>query len=441
MAGIPNITWAGFQLNTERCTINGLNRNFAPKAYYGRTLPTHEDTGGAITAMEVEGFIGLATLRSDAAIMRSLGQKKTALPVVHPAFGLLNMVLMGSSYEIGIDGIMKFRLQFEIDDPSAASLPLSILNTVQDLITGAEDAVIGFVGDFVGPIGTAFALGSYTLASVQSGLALVSGTMGSALNSAALAGGLVKGIEFLSDGSWTVATSQLSSLAAEPAVLLALPPSASPRTLQTTGTAALLSNALTAKATADTSFAAISITTAAVTGNSAAALASAIQTAVSNFSAAIPDPRDCVDAIGQVITGLTGTSGGSEIVCSFARRCLVASLATAQSSLVFTSSADAQAVQRQVVGLIDNEINLASIAGNTASVTALRDLRTKLVRDIRSRGSSLPGLTTVTMPVALPAVVVAQKLYGDATRADEIVRRNPVDCPLLMPLVLEVLND
>jgi prophage DNA circulation protein len=60
-------------------------------------------------------------------------------------------------------------------------------------------------------------------------------------------------------------------------------------------------------------------------------------------------------------------------------------------------------------------------------------LRAAVVSDLRTRGAALPELTAYTPPATLPALVIAQRLYGDAKRADEIVLRNKVRHPGAVP--------
>lgn len=73
---------------------------------------------------------------------------------------------------------------------------------------------------------------------------------------------------------------------------------------------------------------------------------------------------------------------------------------------------------------------------------ALEALRASVVEDLRTRGAQLPSLISYKPDATLPALVVAHRLYGDATRADEIVTRNHITHPLFVPggEPLEVLN-
>lgn len=75
--------------------------------------------------------------------------------------------------------------------------------------------------------------------------------------------------------------------------------------------------------------------------------------------------------------------------------------------------------------------------------TAVADLRVSLERYIRSVVVELPRRATFVARKSLPAVVIAQRLYGDARRATELVELNGISNPLFCPggRPLEVLSD
>lgn len=56
---------------------------------------------------------------------------------------------------------------------------------------------------------------------------------------------------------------------------------------------------------------------------------------------------------------------------------------------------------------------------------ALTALRVALVRDMTARAVDAPHIASVTLPSTMPALVAAYKIYGDATKADALVSRNP----------------
>ncbi len=73
---------------------------------------------------------------------------------------------------------------------------------------------------------------------------------------------------------------------------------------------------------------------------------------------------------------------------------------------------------------------------------ALLDLRVAMVRDLTDRAAQLPNIGSFTPKATLPAVVLAHRLYGDASKADELVARNHIRHPGFVPggTPLEVLN-
>lgn len=74
---------------------------------------------------------------------------------------------------------------------------------------------------------------------------------------------------------------------------------------------------------------------------------------------------------------------------------------------------------------------------------ALLGLRAAVVQDIRVRGAKLPRIQHYTPTAVLPAHVLAHKIFGDATRAEEIIARNRVKHPGFVPAgsTLEVLTN
>ena len=55
------------------------------------------------------------------------------------------------------------------------------------------------------------------------------------------------------------------------------------------------------------------------------------------------------------------------------------------------------------------------------------------VQDITQRAQQLPRLASYSLPGSLPSLTLAQRLYGDAARADELVALNNVPHAAFMP--------
>lgn len=72
---------------------------------------------------------------------------------------------------------------------------------------------------------------------------------------------------------------------------------------------------------------------------------------------------------------------------------------------------------------------------------ALREAATAVSKDLSSRAEEQARLYDYDAGAVLPSCVTAMELYGDATRAQEIVVRNGVTNLLFCPNVLKVLNE
>lgn len=75
-----------------------------------------------------------------------------------------------------------------------------------------------------------------------------------------------------------------------------------------------------------------------------------------------------------------------------------------------------------------------------AVARALTQLRTAVAADVRRRGEMMRETSTYQPQAVLPALVLAHRIYQDATRADELVQRNGIRHPGFVPAApLEVL--
>lgn len=187
-----------------------------------------------------------------------------------------------------------------------------------------------------------------------------------------------------------------------------------------------------------------SLQTAAGSPGNTAALGSAVQSFVPTFAATAADPADGI----RLLTGLASFSptgnftssaiGGAMQTVQTAsgalfRRTALASVATAVSAWQPASSDDAQAMMTSVAALIDAEIEIAGDAGDDASYGALRALRKAVVQDLQTRGFNLAPLVTMNFGASLPALVLAHRVYDDASRADQLVQQVQPIHPLFLP--------
>ncbi len=126
-------------------------------------------------------------------------------------------------------------------------------------------------------------------------------------------------------------------------------------------------------------------------------------------------------------------------VTALTRQAAVITAAEASAGMNFASFDEAAEVRTTLVDALDAEAE----AADDATYMALTSLRAAVVADIGSRGADLARVVRVAQPATLPALVVAHRVHGDASREAEIVARNRVRHPGFVPggLPLEVLSD
>lgn len=96
--------------------------------------------------------------------------------------------------------------------------------------------------------------------------------------------------------------------------------------------------------------------------------------------------------------------------------------ALAAAAMDFDVYDDAIAVRDQLAAALDD----CMMTATDEVYLALEALRARIIRDITRRGADLSVLADVICDADTPALVLAQRLYGDATRASDILVRNPI---------------
>lgn len=151
------------------------------------------------------------------------------------------------------------------------------------------------------------------------------------------------------------------------------------------------------------------------------------QQQAANQTALLGAVRDCATAqcAAAALTGLASAADANA----------VARLAAGIPS----SAEDLRALKGELLGLIDARAELAT----DTLYPAWCDLRVALARDLEARALAAPRRLTLIPQQSVPALVLAYRVYGDAGRADEIVRRNRIRHPGLVSggVAVEVMSD
>jgi prophage DNA circulation protein len=126
-------------------------------------------------------------------------------------------------------------------------------------------------------------------------------------------------------------------------------------------------------------------------------------------------------------------TANSDAIHGLVRRHALASACEAASEIAYDSYDAAAAERERLADLLETEIDRAADAGHDEEFRTLSDLYAATARDLTARGANLARVQYETLPASVPALALAQRLYADATRADEIVARNRVRHPLFLP--------
>jgi len=158
--------------------------------------------------------------------------------------------------------------------------------------------------------------------------------------------------------------------------------------------------------------------------SAASDVAVAVQSVADYLGAATADPGDGIRLLLALAAAQPGgISGAGRAMAARCRR--AALIAACRQSAIYqpTSYDDAQAMLASIAAALDAEITVAGDAGDDASYVTLRALRTAVIADLTARGADLAPLIVVSRPLSVPALALANQLYGDATREDDLVRR------------------
>lgn len=126
-----------------------------------------------------------------------------------------------------------------------------------------------------------------------------------------------------------------------------------------------------------------------------------------------------------------------------ARQLAASQAIQAAADLEFDSYQSAAKARDALADQLDDLVVDVADAGDDAAYLSLQAARAAMIRDITARGGSLARLYDYRPLQTEPALVIANRLYGDASREAEIVTRNAIAHPgfVQADVALEVLSD
>lgn len=176
------------------------------------------------------------------------------------------------------------------------------------------------------------------------------------------------------------------------------------------------------------------------------AYGAAAQGVTAAVHAAAPTPGDAVRGLLAMaaVTASDPAGGaalaGQQACIDLLRRTCLAELARAAVAYRSQSTADMLAIRGLVLSALAAEIVVAGDQGDDAVYQTFRQLRATVSTTMAAAGAELPNMVDVNLPRPMPALALAQRLYGDAGRADELVARAGPVHPAFMPTSFRALS-
>lgn len=137
-----------------------------------------------------------------------------------------------------------------------------------------------------------------------------------------------------------------------------------------------------------------------------------------------------IPAIGSAARGIR--RGALQLIIAAGARVLAAT--------DIVSRAEADGWLSRMNDAFDAAEDLAASDGDISQHRALVALHAAVANDLVTRGRPLPAMVEYRFSSRLPSLTLANSLYGDGGRAEELVRENRPIHPLFMPRVGQALS-
>jgi len=397
-----------------------------------------EDLGRSARRLDIQGFLVGADCiaQRDAMIAACERLDEGDSKLVHPTYGEMTVTLLGrlKIVERWDKGRM-FEIQFSFIESGKRQFPSSAKSTGTVVTDAASIADSASATSFSNSIAGALKVGVPAVQQVVNATRAWAATAQRITNDATNLVNLVSTIGGevgrFANGRNVGGLNSNTSLAVNSSVTVA--------SLVAQGSAARASvNALAAGATAGAG---------SLSSSTTSSFAATAQSLVQAVAASAREPADAVRLL-TVLSESSTTSAVPDTAQQVAlaasgdlfRRAAVVQLARASLDYQPASVDDAVALRTTICTKLDAEITVAGDQGSDDVYNALRTLRTAVAADLAARGAGLPTTMTVKSPLPHPALALAQRLYRDSSRADELVMQANCIHPAFMPTNFKALS-
>lgn len=404
-----------------------------------RDTPWVEDLGRGTRRFRVFGFLVGDDVIAQRDLMIAACETEGDGALVHPTYGRRNVSLMDSRWIERWEKGRYFEVEFDFIEGGPRVFPASSVASGSLVESAASGLNVAAALNFASTALTALSYGAAVLGEAVS---TAVGWYTSAKNLVGDARNLFRLLTNLPGdfgrfaGSATVPT-------------FSKYPSSSVDTSGATVASLTLASAA-ARANLDTASANLDEAARSLDASSIDDFTAAVQGVTSAMLAATPDPADSMRLLTSLASyapsGVTTTSTIGTAMATMQsasadlfRRSTIATVAVAASNYEPTSSDDAARVRGQVLGLIDAEMSIAGDQNDDETYEALCSLRRAVVSDLNQRGAGLPAIRSFVFQASLPSLALANRIYRDASRADELTAQADPIHPAFFPTSFKAL--
>jgi hypothetical protein len=154
----------------------------------------------------------------------------------------------------------------------------------------------------------------------------------------------------------------------------------------------------------------------------------------------LPITADMVMRVRQQITALTPTSPLATMVYDSAIQYCLTTECILITQMTFTSRNDTQTMMKRMTDAFNIARDNAAERMDSATYQNLTYLAGSIVNYLNSTGLTLPRAVQFNYQVSWPSLTMANLIYHDASRAEEIAQENKVVHPLFCPRSITALS-
>lgn len=413
-------SWRGIPFGVD-ANIAAAGRRLAVHQYPYRDTVWPEDLGKGPRRHMVQGFIVGDDVAGHRAALLAAAEQQGPGVLVHPTLGVMTLTLVTFSTSERREEGRLIELSFEFIEAGTIQFPTIGSATGPLVVLAGAQAAIAVAANYAAVAGGLLSAGISVVAAIA-GVATAFGSFARRLSGdAASAFSATAGLQG-NNGRYSAGNRAL------------LAP-------QTSTVASVLADQAVAQAAVVT---AASELPAAVGGNPETDLPPAVQAVTAAYLGTAADPAEQIRssiALAAFVypapingAGLQGKLHAAAIqTTALCTRYAAIALAQAAAAFLPGSYDEAVAIRAQVTGALDAEITLAGDLGDDEAYLALRALRTAVADDLSTRATGLPHLKSMHMPTPLPGLLIAQLLYRDGTRVDDLIVRVDPPHPAFFP--------